>query len=358
MRASRPAIVLVVLLCTTASVRAATAADAGGPLGTEATHTYAHSTPIGELRYTPGRGLSLESIGLHVGGYASLDLTRNEGNAAELSPEGVSLLFLWHLAPRLQLFSELEVEHPFRIDDEGHVRSPDNRFSVERLYAEVGLADAFTVRIGTFLTPVGRWNLVHAAPLVWTTSRPLVTTRPFDARSTGVLAFGSFFPDVGRIAYSLYAQVTDPLDGNPPFTPARHAVGGRLVWTPNDAWSFGASAQSAERAHGWRSLGGLDFLWRWERLEVQGEGIVTDGGGRPATVGGYVQAAFGLTRRFYFVERVEHFAAPRAPQVNLVASGVLFRALSNTVLKLEYLAADTTAPGTEPGLKASAAILF
>jgi len=359
MRSARLATLLGALICSTISAHATTARPAApGPLDVGAARTRTYPSPIGDVRYTPGRGVALGSTGLHLGGYASLDVMRGEGDPAEVSPEGISLLVLWQLAPRLQLFSELEVENAFRIDDEGHVDSPHDRFSVERLYADVGLADALTFRAGTFLTPVGRWNLVHAAPLVWTTSRPLTTTRPFDPRSTGLMAYGSFFPDVGRIAYSAYAQLADPPDGNPRFEPAEHAVGGRIVWTPDEAWSAGASVQSSERARGWRHLGGLDFLWHRGRFEVQGEGIVQDGGGRPATWGLYLQTAIELTARLYFVERIEHFAAPRGPEVNLVASGLLLRALSNTVVKLEYLAADTAAPNAEPGFKASVAILF
>lgn len=355
----RAAVATVLLLLVSPAVRATDAAHGlPGPLDVDGARSYAQPSPIGDLTYTPGRGLSLGRTGLHLGGYATLGVRRDEGDAAEASLENLSFLLLWQLAPRVHVFSELEVENAFRLDDEGHVGSPDDRFSVERLYADVGIANALTLRAGTFLTPVGRWNLVHAAPLVWTTSRPLTTERPFDPRSTGVMAYGTFFPEAGTVGYSLYLQVADPLDGNPRFVPADHAVGGRLVWSPGPAWSFGASAQSAERVGGWRHLGGLDLLWHRGRLEIQGEGLVEDGGATPASWGLYLQAAVELTPRLFFVERVEHFAAPRASAVNLVTSGLLFRVVSNAVCKVEYAAADTTAPHADPGFKASAAILF
>jgi len=329
-----------------------------GPLDVKPEPVWTHSSPIGELRYTPGRGVVLGKTGLHLGGYANVVLERDEGDPAELSPEDLSLFALWQIAPRLRVFSELEVENAFRIDDEGHVDSPDDRFSVERLYGDVDVVDQLTVRGGVFLTPVGRWNLVHAAPLVWTTSRPLTTKRLFDTRSTGAMAYGAFFPEVGRLSYSIYAQLADPIEGNPTFVPADRAFGGRLTWEPTPRWSIGASMQSAKRPGGWRHLGGLDFLWAHDRFELQGEAVVQDGGERPTAWGGYIQAAVGITPRFFFVERLEHFAPPGAPEVNLIASGVLFRVLSNAVLKLEYLAADTSSPNADQGFKTSAAILF
>lgn len=355
----RSTVVVTALLLSMTVASAADESAATGPLDVTSARTYTRSTPIGDVRYTPGRGVALGSTGLHLGGYATLAVTRDEGDPAALSLDDLSLFALWQVASRLKLFTELEVENAFRIDDEGHVGSPDDRFSVERLYADVGVSDALTFRAGTFLTPVGRWNLVHAAPLVWTTSRPLTTELPFDPRSTGVMAYGSVFLDAGDVAYSLYAQVADPIEGNPSFTPADHALGGRVAWwSPGQAWSLGASLQTAERRGGWRHLGGLDLLWHRGRYEVQGEAIVQDGANRPAAWGLYLQAAVELTPRLFLVERVEHFAAPRAPEVNLVASGLLFRVLSNAVLKAEYLAADTSAPNAEPGFKASAAILF
>jgi hypothetical protein len=58
------------------------------------------------------------------------------------------------------------------------------------------------------------------------------------------------------------------------------------------------------------------------------------------------------------VERFEHYDGPKPGAANLVASGLLFRLLSNTVLKSEYLAQGSNSPYGDPGFKASLAILF
>jgi hypothetical protein len=349
---------LLTLAAAVALAPAVRAADAPGPLDIGTEPLVSRDSAIGPIRYTPGRGLQLGDTGLHLGGYANVTLERDEGDPAVLDLEDLSLFVFWRLAPRLHLFSELEVENVVQIDDEGDIGTPEDRFTAERLYADVTLADPLTIRGGVFLTPVGRWNVIHAAPLVWTTSRPLTTERPFDTRSTGIMAYGSFFPDAGVLTYALYGQFADPIEGNPGFIPDDHSAGGRLEYAPGGALSVGASYRAAERRGRWRHLGGLDGLWQHDRLELQGEAVVVDGSGRSAAWGGYLQAAVELTPRVYLVERYEYYDAARDPATNLVSSGFLFRLLSNTVAKIEYLAVDTHTPATDPGFKVAVAMLF
>jgi hypothetical protein len=260
--------------------------------------------------------------------------------------------------PRVHVFSELEYEDVFRIDDHGDAESPDEALTVERLYGDVAVTDALNVRAGIFLTPVGRWNLIHAAPLVWTTSRPLSTERPFDPDLTGVMLFGSVFPSGGTLTYSVYDQFGEPIEGDPEFDPADHSVGGRLEYTSDAFWSVGASYLAARRDGAWRHLGGADVLWSHPRGEVMSELVIADGG-RGFEWGGYVQAALAVTDRLALVDRYEHYAAPGpAPSVNLISVGAAFRLLPTVVLKAEYLIADRSAPGAEPGFKTSIATLF
>jgi hypothetical protein len=353
-RRSIPCLALVAWLTAVPALRA----DDVGPIDFGTEPTFSHPSPIGTIRYTPGRGLALGDTGLNLGGYVNTTMNRNEGDPAVFSVEDLSLFVSWRIAPRLHVFSELEVENAVQIDDEGHAGSSDERFTAERVYGDLTLTDSLTLRGGVFLTPVGRWNVIHAAPLVWTTSRPLVTDRPFNTRSTGVMAYGSFFPDAGLVTYSLYGQFADPIEGNPGFVPDDDSAGGRLEFGPTQDLSFGASYRAAERDGRWRHLGGLDLFWHWGRLELQSEAIVGSSYTAATEWGFYLQAAVELVPHVYLVERVEHYDPPGNPPVNLVASGFLFRLLSNTVLKLEYLAADTNDQGTDPGLKAAIALLF
>src|SRR5207244_8441115 len=120
-----------------------------------------------------------------------------------------SLFFIWDPTKRLHLFSELDVV------EQDEPSAPRRTFQTERLYGDLAALDWLNLRVGKFLTPVGRWNLIHARPLVWTTSRPLVTELPFDRFTTGAMLFGSRFPGTGTLTYSLYGQFTDQFDAEP-----------------------------------------------------------------------------------------------------------------------------------------------
>lgn len=324
------------------------------------TPLFSRTSPLGEISYTPGRGLQLGETGFTIGGYANLTVTRDEGSRGELEFDDLSLFIIGDPLPRLHFFAELEYEDAVTIDDHGDVTSPDDLFTAERLYVDVAVTDALNIRTGIFLTPVGRWNVIHAAPLVWTTSQPIATEHPFDSNLTGVMVFGRVFPGSDTLSYAVWDQFAPPLEGNPEFDPADHSVGARLELAGSTSWSIGASYLAARRGGEWRHLGGADFLWSRHRLEVMGEFVVADGGGIGSEWGGYVQPVFALTERLALVGRYEHYASPSpAPSVNLVALGLAFRPFPAVVLKTEYLFADRSgAPDAEPGFKASIATLF
>ena len=128
-------------------------------------------SPIGRLTYTPGRGVHVGDTGVTLGGYSNLNLSRDDGGPGLLSLDDLSLFFVWDPHPRFHLFSELEFEDLVQVDDHGHVATDVWTFTAERLFADVALTDRLSLRVGKFLTPVGRWNVIHAQPLVWTTTR-------------------------------------------------------------------------------------------------------------------------------------------------------------------------------------------
>jgi len=353
----RVAWVLAIALLASMAARAA-AVEGTGPIEVGTEPIFSHPSRIGDITYTPGRGLQVGDTGLNLGGYTDLVVTRNEGQDAKFTLQDLSFLILWRLTQRLHVFSELEIENVFEIDDDGHAGNPNDRFTVERLYADYNVADAFSFRGGTFLTPVGRWNLLHAAPLVWTTSRPLVTERPFDPSATGAMVYGSFFPAAGLVSYTLYGQFAGLPEGNPDFEPADYGAGARFEFAPISNLSLGASYRGAQKHGRWSQLGGLDGLWQWSWFEVQGEAVVETGRPGAQQWGFYLQAAVELLPRLYWVERFEHYDGPKPGNANLVASGLLFRVLSNTVLKTEYLAQGSNSPYGDPGFKASLAVLF
>ncbi len=270
---------------------------------------YTLASPIGPLAYTPGRGLRLGHTPITLGGYTNLDLVRDEGGPTELTLDDLSLFVIADPHPRLHLFSELEIEELVTLDSHGHGGTHDARYVTERLYGDLTLSDQLIVRAGKFLTPVGRWNVIHAQPLVWTTSRPLVTFMPFDKHTTGAMLFGSVFPAAGRVTYTLYGQCLNQLDPSPQPVEAHRSVGGRLEYQVANGPSVGAS-YLAFTSHGdWQHLGGLDTLWRRDRVEVMGEAVYSDA---PRRWGLYLQPVVRVASRLYLVGRYEHSANRRA----------------------------------------------
>ena len=317
------------------------------------------STPIGDLRYTPGRGLGVGDTGLTLGGYSNLTLFRDEGEAARFSLEDLSLFVIWEPVARLRFFSELEYDNVSTGDSHGRAQSREESATVERLYLDLGVSDAVNLRAGIFLTPVGRWNLIHAAPLVWTTSRPLTTERPFDPNLTGIMLSGSVFPSAGTLTYTVYDQFAGPIEGNPDFDPADHSVGGRLQYDADRGWSVGTSYLAALRSGDWRHLGGLDFLWSQRPLEIMGEAVLEAGSGGAPQWGFYLQPVLALTTRLALVARYEHYAAPGPPpQVNIMTMGFAVRLVPTVVLKAEYQVVDRHTEVAPAGFRASIAALF
>src|SRR6185503_7234261 len=225
----------------------------------------------GGLVYTPGRGLHLDGTGITLGGDVSVNLVRDEGGPARLEFEELALFVSWDPLQRLHFFAELEGEDLVSVDDHGHGGTIEAHFAVERLYGDLALRDWLNLRVGKFLTPIGRWNVIHAPPLVWTTSRPLVTVRPFDPHTTGAMAFGSLYPENTTVTYQLFGQFTEQL--GPEHTPQRadHSVGGRLEWSGGPGWSVGGTYVAFERGPDWRHLTGADVLLTRGPFELMGE---------------------------------------------------------------------------------------
>lgn len=317
------------------------------------------ATPIGALRYVPGRGLHVGDTGLTLGGYANATLYRDEGKEAKFSLDDLSLFVIYEPIARLRFFSELEYADVFDIDEDGNTESREESATVERLYLDVGVSDAVNLRAGIFLTPVGRWNTIHAAPLVWTTSRPLTTEIPFDPNVTGVMLSGSLFPAAGTVTYSVFDQFAQPIEGNPDYDPAHHSTGARVQYDADRGWSVGSSYVAALRHGDWRHLGGIDALWSQRPIEVMGEAVLDAGEGGAPQWGFYVQPVLAVSARLALVFRYEHFApAGPPPQVNIMTIGFALKLLPTVVFKSEYQVVDRHTDVAPAGYRGSIAVLF
>jgi hypothetical protein len=315
--------------------------------------------------YHLGRGLRVGDTGLTVGGYGTLRYEEPRNQPREFASHALSLFLSWDTGKWVSFFSELELED-FAVIREGHGfgsrRSP---FEAERLYVDLTLSNLASIRLGKFLTPIGRWNLIHADPLVWTTSRPLVTFRPFSVNTTGAMLYGDLSQVGPDLEYSLYAEMTDELSPDTREQPFQEAVGLHVLYHLSHATELGFSYANFERkersGEERENLFGVDFLWQRQRYELTGEWVYRFDEKRPyaSEWGLFAQGTVPLTSRLYGIGRYEYFS-PRDPEraLHLWIAGLTFRPLSAISLKAEYSIGRHNSLNVPEGFATSLTVLF
>jgi hypothetical protein len=345
--------------------------------------------------YRPGQGFHIPGTGLSVGGYLTGEYAEHQSPAVTVN--NASLLFWYENDTRLKLFSEVDFQQG--LNRQGSYESQHGSFlALERLYADYALLDTLTVRVGKYLTPIGRWNLIHADPLVWTTSRPLVTDAAFPTNATGVMLLGS--SSVGGFAYdySVYAAQGNDLDPTPNIDPFKHAVGARLNVNLSDRLQVGGSLasfqQASDRAQN-RNLVGADFLYQRNGFELSSEAIYRLSEHNPSgnDKGLYLQGVAPVANRLFLVYRYEIFHSadvvpggpprpvammmgqdgemmqppvpipiggysPPPPTVTLNVLGLTYRFRPNLVGKIEFVDGHFGSIPVPVGVLSSVSLLF
>ena len=314
--------------------------------------------------YRPGRGWQIPGTGLHIGGYASAGFLDLQEDASAFVVDNLSLLLHWEGKGRWRVFSELDLEDVFAYQPgQGRLYSR-SYLALERLHADYQYSTALNFRLGKFLTPIGRWNTIHADPLVWTTSRPLVTEQTFPTNATGVMVYGAL-PLLGKsIDYSVYGAVGRDWRPDPELDPFEEAYGVHASMPTSTNAELGVSLVSFEQraARGERrKLVGFDYTWSRERYELSAEFAYrfSDRGDGFDERGMFVQAVAPLSKRLYAVGRFEYFdAAGPATDTHLWLAGVAYKIAPAFVLKAEYRESSRYEPLAPAGLLTSISVLF
>jgi hypothetical protein len=313
--------------------------------------------------YQLGNGYRLGDSGITLGGYgsASVEKLRHEETRAVL--DNLSLFVWWEGEGRWKFFSELDYEDSLAWPKK--YTPGENRYlALERLYVDYTWSDELSARVGKFLTPIGRWNLIHGKPLVWTTSRPLITERTFPTNTTGLMVQGTL-PERGLgIEYSFYASNGTEIRANPAIDPFNEVVGMHLSLPLGATGQIGFSGASFEQKLNRderKNLVGADFFWSQHGYELSGEGVyrMSDAGSRWDEKGGYLQAVAPLGQRMFAVGRVELFRQSGATETTRRwVAGVNFRLERGLVLKAEWISSDNNSIGAPEGFMSSVSILF
>jgi len=334
-----------------------------GMLVTRSLSAYELTPPSSQWDYHLGQGLRVGNTGLTLGGYGSVRYEDLRRRSPQLTVSALSMFLSWETGTRVRFFSEVELEDLIVVQGEHAFGMRNQGVELERMYADVYLSEVATLRLGKFLTPVGRWNLIHADPLVWTTSRPLVSIQPFAPDTTGAMLYGTLQSLGKDLEYSVYLELTDDLNPNQREGPFSEAIGMHLA-THLGPTELGVSYAHFEREQEQteqQNLFGLDFLWTHQRMEVTGEFLYRVGTRGPDRDewGLFMQGAIPLSARLFALARYEFFV-PRGPfpGVHLWIPALAFRPLPPLVARAEYSFAHDNAARIPEGFAASVALLF
>jgi len=236
--------------------------------------------------------------------------------------------------------------------------------SLERLYIDYRASDSVSVRVGKFLTPIGRWNQDHSDPQTWTVLRPLISQSAFPTNVTGLMGFGST-PVAGQwVDYQIYASDGGEWRPSPWTHPFNSAIGARLSTSLDPTLQVGVSAskfvERQDRSNEFL-LTGLDAVWQWHRAEISAEAVQrhsTNWGGN-GEHGWFVQAVLPVAARWWLSARIEAYRRtfdPDTTRSDLI--GIVYKSGAHWVFKAEWVRPSSQSYGLPGGLLSSVTLAF
>lgn len=306
--------------------------------------------------YHWGRGIDISDIHLNIGGYINITNQNNDSNDNRLALEDLSLLINWSPTDQVRFFAELEMED-WITTDQGLNRF-SSAFNLERFYLDLYFPNRFTLRLGQFLTPVGLWNTTHAAPLVWTTSRPMSTKgETFSNHANGLMVKKQFLIDQHDVDVSIFFD--DSADLNPRkllqpdtyqrFPSFQWAVGSDIDATISENLILGFNylvfKKNASENLSINHLIGIDMLWSQQNYEVQLEWIYrTASDHQQDEIAGFIQGVIPIGDQFYAIARYEMLAGTheieplnfKKQTQHIFVPALAWKPASPLILKMEY----------------------
>lgn len=305
-----------------------------------------------------------EPSGFEIGGYSSASITVPRNGNTEFNLNEISLLLSWDNNARLKFFGELELERPLSWNENKRFDTKNSYFDLERLYLDYNLSEKINIRAGRFLTPAGRWNLLHAPPLVWTGSRPLSTEYLFPAAINGAMMHGSIPVKISgaeqSVEYSMFIETLKDQDKEDNEISYKNVAGAyfRLNNQFNLGLSLASFSEDRPGSPNYRMIG-LDFITHIKGWEISGEGFqrFTNGGNNGGS-GAYLQSAAPLGNNWYWLTRLETFQKPDVVSGERWVIGLTKRVTPQQLLKMEFIGGSDDFTDTPRGFMGSFAVLF
>ncbi|MDQ7091289.1 MAG: hypothetical protein Q9M50_11770 [Methylococcales bacterium] len=327
------------------------------------------------LSYQWERGLTFMSANLTLGGYSGVSFKLNESGTGTVTLDDISLFISWSPYARIRFFSEIEMEN---LVSNRAIASFSESLSIERLYVDFLISDRLTLRLGQFLTPVGRWNTIHVWPLTWTTVRPIVTKYHFfPSQSNGIMLMQQWIINQQNLKVSFYLDDSEHLNPRQinhhkmdPDAVFKQAAGVSINYEINHELALGFSylafKKQVETQQAINHLVGLDLLWQKKGYEIQTEWAYRQADDQQGEeIAGYIQGVVPLGHKFFAVGRYEllsgrhqRFSINFNGTAHVGVSALVWRPFSPLSLKVEYHFGHNNQQLAPSGFFSSISVLF
>ncbi len=328
----------------------------------------------------PGMAESYElGQGLHVdkyfaAGYANIEAEKPVDAPGQITMDDLSLFVGGNVSNLINPFAEIELSNQTLAQQGGG--ADNGEVVVERFYNGMKLSEFDSLRVGKVLSPVGDWNLVHAAPLIPTITRPYTTALGFNAYTSGI----QWLHDPKNSAnpqFELYWQPGDELFKRSINLTTRHfhnVVGGHINLPLGFADKIGASFQYGQLIETGETYGLIGFNGNKSigKLSLQGEvisahfaGTVLPGASpriHDNEAGLFGLADYSVTPHWHGILASEYYQdhmVDASSRSSLVA--VAYKPSAPIVWKLEYLHQAGVSASIAPvvtGWKAAFSVMF
>jgi hypothetical protein len=300
-----------------------------------------------------------------LGGYSSAGIVLHRNQEAEAAVNEISLILTWQNESRLSFFGELELERPLAWNDDEKFNRKEGHFDLERLYFDYNLSEKINFRGGRYLTPNSRWNLLHASPLVWTSTRPMATSRLFPTSTNGAMLFGALPFLNGAFEYKLFGEIIEDQEEDDDFElQFEHVRGARFSYKNQSdvGVSILSFREKGPNSASYRMLG-LDFV----TISMKSKSVVKLFNDLIPTTkmvasGAYLQTAVPLNavglNNWYWLTRLETLQRPNEGSAERWLLGTTWRVKPTQLLKLEFTGGSGDQPESPRGFLASFAFLF
>jgi hypothetical protein len=317
--------------------------------------------------YELGQGWHGEKY--YLSGYANVEVVDRFDRPTRLDLDDLSLFAGSRVNQWVNPFMEVELSKHTLVQQGGNPQHGD--VIVERFYNESSISEQSDIRIGKVLTPLGDWNLVHAAPLIPIITRPYTTARGFDSYMSGITwLHGS---DIDAPEFQFYVQPDNEWFKRPVTQTTRNfhkVIGGHFNLPLGLVDKVGASFQNGQLIETGETftLFGLNANKSFGKLRLESEALTARFSGTATRfhdneAGIFAMADYAVTSHWHGILESEYYQdhlADKPSRSSLMA--LAYRPSAPVVWKLEYIhqagvSADEIAP-IHTGLKASYSVLF